>query len=359
MLVVQSVRAPAAIRHALLDVVPEASDELLFVSAYTTLAGSLILVDAIRRKVGREAYADLRKRLIFSLDFGLSEPEALEMWAAEANATVYVAGVDGLDDCSLNPAVAFHAKAYLVGSEQGHFGGVIGSANMTSRGLTVNGEAGWAAGDLPADAAHVMFEAMRRDVVELSSAILDRYRECRAKLSPPPKPDEIAPVPEPFAVDPRSLASFWDAISLNGLVPSEHDQLWVQISRAEGGSGNQVEMPRGANRFFGEAFNNYDSTSVVPIAQPTLVAGAKVWDDRPLRWHGDNRMERFNLPTLTQGGFDYARSALLFRRLTRGRFEFIVAPWESDLARSWRTASQRAGLVFRVGQGSPRLTGLI
>jgi hypothetical protein len=69
-------------------------------------------------------------------------------------------------------------------------------------------------------------------------------------------------------------------------------------------------------------------------------------------------MERFNLPTRSQGGFAYKDSAILFRRLDDGSFELIVAPWDSDLARSWREASAQKGTLFRTG-GTSRLVGLI
>lgn len=81
MLIVQSARTPAAIRHALLDSIPDVSDELVFVSAYTTLAGSQLLIDSVRKKFGPAVYDELFKCLAFSLDFGLTEPEALELWA--------------------------------------------------------------------------------------------------------------------------------------------------------------------------------------------------------------------------------------------------------------------------------------
>ena len=42
-------------------------------------------------------------------------------------------------------------------------------------------------------------------------------------------------------------------------------------------------------------------------------------------WHGNNRMERINLPTPAQGGFDYCDTAVLFRRQAEG-FEIEVLP---------------------------------
>ena len=97
----------------------------------------------------------------------------------------------------------------------------------------------------------------------------------------------------------------------------------------------------------------------VTIGKPVLRSGPRVWDDRILKWHGHNRMERLNLPTQLQGGFEYLHSAVLFRRLRDGSFELVVAPWDSDMARAWRKASAEKGLLFRLGKTSNRLVGLI
>ena len=89
-----------------------------------------------------------------------------------------------------------------------------------------------------------------------------------------------------------------------------------------------------------------------------MVSGRRIWEDRPLTWHGDNRMERLNLPSQAMGGFDYRNSLILFRRREEGRFELRVYPWESDSARAYVAASQHAGTMFRVGQNTDRLAGL-
>lgn len=71
-------------------------------------------------------------------------------------------------------------------------------------------------------------------------------------------------------------------------------------------------------------------------------------------------MERVNLPTLSQGGFNYADTAIMFRRLVDGSYELVVTPWTSDLSRSWREASADKHLLFGVGSGGgARLIGLI
>ena len=74
-------------------------------------------------------------------------------------------------------------------------------------------------------------------------------------------------------------------------------------------------------------------------------------------WHGNNRMERINLPMPAQGGFDYRDPAGLFRRQAEG-FEIEVLPWDDPGAVAWRAASAERGLVFRVGEKGGRMYGL-
>ena len=69
-------------------------------------------------------------------------------------------------------------------------------------------------------------------------------------------------------------------------------------------------------------------------------------------------MERLNLPTVAQDGFDYVNTAILFRRTQQG-FEISVTPWGSDQANAWANASVRRGTAFRTGlAANARMCGL-
>jgi hypothetical protein len=136
--------------------------------------------------------------------------------------------------------------------------------------------------------------------------------------------------------------------------------MWIQGEALQGGSRNQLELPRGAHRFFAYVFDQYDYPDKITIGQPLLRSGAQIWSDRLLTWHGNNKMERMNLPTLAQSGFNYADTAVMFRRLKDGSFELIVTPWESNLARSWRQASAQRHTLFRLGTAAnSRTVGLL
>jgi hypothetical protein len=120
------------------------------------------------------------------------------------------------------------------------------------------------------------------------------------------------------------------------------------------------QLPREGHLFFGVSFTNYSFPKKITIGVPILRAGTRIWNNRLLTWHGDNKMERMNLPTLSQGGFSYGNSAVLFRLLPGHAFELVVAPWNSDLARAWRAASAQKNLLFRLGvKSTSRLVGLI
>jgi hypothetical protein len=155
------------------------------------------------------------------------------------------------------------------------------------------------------------------------------------------------------------LPLFRTAIESGAVNPADYTAMWVQGEGLQGGSGNQLELPRGGHRFFGFVFNNYDYPDNITIGQPVIRSGDQVWSDRRLTWHGNNRMERINLPTASQGGFDYGDTVVMFRRLTDGSFELIVTPWDSDLARAWYQASSRLQALFRLGTiATNRLVGL-
>ncbi|MCY3820730.1 MAG: phospholipase D family protein [Gammaproteobacteria bacterium] len=107
-----------------------------------------------------------------------------------------------------------------------------------------------------------------------------------------------------------------------------------------------------------DAYDEYPNNFV--IGRPRLRMGNRQWVDRPLTWHGNNRMERLNLPTQAQGGPDYSSSVVRFRRLPDDCFELAVTPLDSDIANAWKHASSENGNLFRLAaQASARLVGLL
>ena len=361
MLIVQNSTSPANIRHAMVDLIAQDTIELRVASAYVTRMGSNVLLDALINSLGSAAFAVIPKILVTSFDFGLTEPSALGDWLNLENTRVLVAGAQRLQEELLVPERAFHPKMYAFRKNGRGFSMLVGSANLTGRGLSLNTEAAWAQHNLPSDEVNLAFTRACQGTIPLSFDLLATYESLRERHPPPPEVGpEADPVSPPAPVIGAELELFRIAIRDGAIDPASYDKIWIQGEGLQGGSRNQLELPRGAHAFFGFHFDRYDYPRNLTIGLPLLRSGRRLWNDRPLTWHGNNGMERLNLPTIAQGGFDYSDSAVMFRRLPDESFELIVTPWESDLARSWRQASAQNGLLFRLGRiATNRIVGLI
>jgi len=361
MLIVQNATEPASMRNALVDMVAVGATDIRVASAYVTLGGANILLSAVADAVGPAAFAAMPKTLVTSFDFGFTEPQALQRWRALDNSMVLVSGAHKLAQGSLMPQRAFHPKLYVFGSNPGTCSTLVGSANLTSRGFSVNTEAAWVQHGVPRAAVDAAFDKARFETTALTDDLLAAYVALRQVQPPPPEIEQEAqPVAAPPPVAGAALRLFRLAIANGEIDPANFSSMWVQGEKLQGGSGNQLELPRGAHRFFGFEFDQYDYPKKITIGEPVLRSGGRIWNDRLLTWHGDNRMERMNLPTAAQGGFDYADTAVMFRRLADGSFELIVTPWDSDLAHSWRQASAQRQTLFRLGTvATNRIVGLL
>lgn len=349
-------------QNALFDLMRDGISSVRVCSAYMSRAGSELLFDAVRRTAENGDAASLRKTIVASLDFGLTDPHALRFWRDMPNSCVLVAGRSLLERHTLIPKVAFHPKLYVFDRPNGTVASLVGSANLTNRGLTINSEVGWSEfGEENRHAAKTneAWNAIVQLAVPLTDGILNEYEALRSQASRQRQEEELAPVPAPSIEEPSSYGLFSDAVENYENAYSQFSQLWIQSLGMQGGSKTQLELPRGANRFFGAQFSDYQGQRVERIAEPILICGRQSWTDRPLTWHGDNQMERINLPSQRHGGFDYETSLILFRRVAENTFELRAYPWNSDSAHAYVDASQRDDLVFRIGRNSPRLTGFL
>ena len=356
MFVVQNEFRPAEIQNALFDLMRNGIDGIRVCCAYVTMSGSEILFDGMCRSAPGGDHERLRKTIVASLDFGLTDPAALRFWRDARNSEVFVAGVSGLDEGNLLPRSAFHPKLYLFDRPNGRTGGLVSSANLTNRGLTINAEVGWSEMEYAhEDRVSSAWDSAILPAVRMTPEILERYSALRRRIPAQQVIEELEPVPLPEVGEIGQYIAFGNA----NLDPGIYDQMWIQSRGLQGGAHTQLELPRGAHRFFGAAYEGYDFEKVDRIAEPVLVSGLTVWNDRPLTWHGDNAMERINLPSLAMGGFQYENSLILFRRVGANTFELRVHDWDSDSARAYIETSRRADLVFRVGQNSNRLAGFV
>ena len=351
MLVVQSPLRPGKIRDAVADLIAKETVAVQVASAYTTLAGSTLLLDSLAQSVGTDAFSTIRKTLVTSFDFGITEPQALGHWLSLDNATVRVGGIGGPGSDFVAHGTAFHPKVYAFSIDDQTCNVLVTSANLTSRGLTVNTEVGWSQRAVAVSQVDAVFSELSRASQLLTPEMLDAY-DLRRRSRPPRSPhNEGHPVP---AFTPSgTLQSFRDVVESGSIDLAAHNAMWVHADALQGGSKNQLELPRGGHRFFGLDFNRYDHPHNLTIALIKLRRGSQTWSERKLTWHGNNQMERFNLPTQRQGGASYADSVVMFRRLQDRWFELVVTPLDSDLANAWASASSQAGTLFTLG---PRLT---
>lgn len=356
MLIVQNELRPNEIQNALFDLMRDGMSRVRVCSAYMSITGSKLLFDGIRRAAPHGDHEGVIKVIVTSLDYGLTDPAALRFWNDLANSHVLVSGVSLLERETLVPEAAFHPKFYLFDRPDGTVASLVGSANLTNRGLTINSEVAWfEKGHNQAEQINAAWDAAVEPAVPMTPEILEQYQALRGKIPKERFPEELEPIPVP-AVGPRGrYRPFREAVA----DPAVYNQLWVQSRGMQGGAGTQLELPRGAHRFFGATYDDYELERVNRIAEPVLVSGQRMWDDRPLTWHGDNAMERINLPSRAMGGFRYENSLILSRRIAANTFELRVYPWDSDSAWVYVEASRRAELLYRVGINSNRLAGLV
>jgi hypothetical protein len=332
----QSPSQPTAMLAALESLATQSTDELRIAVAYATSPGTNALLPRLIALIGHQRWSAIRKTAIVTTDFHLTEPAALTHMRSL-----------GIDVRIAQRARSnYHPKVYAF-LAKGTPRALVGSPNLTLAALTDNVEAAMV--DRIADRRG--FDASWNELlgasVEMTGSWLRGYRAARRRNPPPVPPDRK--ITGPRAVNARRLPSFADAVAA-GLRPERFQAMWVEAGGTSGESHNQLEPPRGTHRFFGLR----TGSNPHHFGTPVLFCGSREWKDRKLTWHGQgkmNQMERFNLPTIKQGGFPYSNATILFRRV-RSRYQMIVAPPGDPIVRTWRRASRLAGHEYRVGDPS-------
>lgn len=344
-LVVQSPTRPERIIGALEDIIPDNASEIRLSVAYVSTNGTELLIDRLTERLMDAKWKSVTKQILTCFDYGITEPEALTIWSSLPGASVYIQNADLALSGNLNPQAAFHAKMYEFRFGT-HANLMVGSANLSERALVFNSEAATVhtgLSDLKALDTH--WKHLRFGSRLADAALIKAYALARAKQPPPP----TNPVPTPVTVPSQSL---WDAVSSGACDPESYEYFWLDAGYLSGGSQNQLELPRGANRFFDFHFEDYEPAQE-SIGTVTLAVRATFYNGRPLSWHGDNGMERINLPT----DYTYLEKVILFRRRT-GNFQLIATPSGSQRSAAWASASETVGRRYRVGQKGARRCGL-
>jgi HKD family nuclease len=328
--------------------------------AYITKSGCDLLFDVLSNKIGKRHWDDIPKAIITSFDFGFTEPAALASLDQISNCEVSIWGIEVLQSTRLVPNNNFHPKMYIF-DKDGASSVFIGSANLSRAALTTNTEAAIVHEDI-VDLSQVSgcWNDLSANCAPLTPSLLVEYRTARKKYTGrklKPRLKNEKPAQGIISIPTGPFSDFNQAVSTGAVAPQSYKHFWIEAgSMSSGGSGNQLELPRGANRFFGFNFTNYSSQHQL-IGYPVLFSRDKSWLDRPLTWHGHNAMERINLPTVTQGGYMYQNTIVHFSR-HNNRYELQVFPWNHPLSQIWINNSQNISLIFNLGIASMRACGL-
>ena len=357
MLIVQNYANPSRIRNAIVDLVSKDLIGFDIAAAYTTMSGTEMLIESIIQAVGNDIFASMPKTLITSFDYGITETQALNYWSDINNVDIRITGADIVRNGTTQPRSAFHPKLYIFHIDGGFSNILVSSANLTSRGFTSNTEAGWSQRNVATNQINQSFHHLYSRSEPLTAELITLYSQVLSRQEG--SPDEIIEAKTvPDFNRNNVLHQLKDEVE-RGLELSEFEIMWLQVGSLQGGSENQLELPRTGNQFFGFSFDSYEEQQII-IGTLELRMSPKTWLDRPLTWHGNNKMERLNLPTQMQGGPEYSNSAIMFKRLTIDTYELIVTPVHSDLAKLWGQASAQSGHLYKLGSSADgRLVGLI
>ncbi len=336
----------------------EASFQRLRVAvAYASLAGCRDLVGGLTRNMRR--WRGARKEWLVSIDFGRTEPQAVDFLRHLTNSAVRVPDAQNLLQRKLVPERCFHAKSFIFTEDltvaDGGFGLFTGSANLTLSGLHTGVEHGvallWKPPRRRAEQSLLAGmqqslkwwdDAWQRADIGTSSLIAD-YRRIR----PVPAREDAAGTVRMFT---SSTAT--EIAAAEGLPWAQSRCLWAQTyslyqNRGPGRPGNQLDLRRGTRVYFGL------TPSKVPpdtkLGEVLLQYGEGPSIARSVRF-ANNHMDKVNLPVPGEGGPpSYDNTYVHFERLGPGRFKIIVP--RSDEWKAWISESRRQGMLYEFTGG--------
>jgi HKD family nuclease len=329
--------------------------------AYVTSGGCESLDDSLDERLGT-TWRRAKKQWLVSLDFGITEPDALEYLAALPNSKVFVANASTVLARKLRPVRPFHPKVFLFeeGGDSRSRSIFCGSANLTVGGLFTNTEVGSATVAVAPirRAEKHYFDELERCAEEvralfdcgspLNDALVKRYRRMRPK-----KPRRIAEddddaarefarrtapasavIPPPRARALAAARNFW--VEVQYVVPN----------LGPGLEGNQIDLQRGSRVFFGFSAANVPKNSPIGTVQIHGRHGAVA---RNIRF-GNNMMDKLDLPMPgTDGPPSYANTTLLFTRRSDDTYDMRVGT-SAEITR-WKRYSRAKRTLYRMQSG--------
>jgi hypothetical protein len=323
-------------------------EQMLFCFAYATASGCA----EFQRQVGEDFWDNQQTSWLFGIDYGRTQPAALEFISRKNNASVKIMnGKDVVEAPAFVPTSDFHMKACFVRNVTEHkYGMIVGSGNFSRAGLIANTECGVL---LTAGNEQEYETALKRtfdrawalwdDADDLDN-ILEAYK-ARWKSAPFNFPDTEQEGDEEDSEEEATVGfTRWEF--------DDYRYFWIDAgyvtqNRGPNNPGNQFDLPRGVHNFFGfEAAENQAVNTVIGeipfiLGEETLVRALRL---------GNNHMEKITMPIPEDYGFGaYDGTIIEFERVENG---FRVRTFEpNDYLLAHR---QDADLVtYRMGSGRP------
>lgn len=352
-LVVQSVANPGEIYRALLATATSGRyQRMLVFVAYATRVACQHITESFRARV--PGWRRMRKEWLVSIDFGLTEPAALEFLANLPNSDVRVADAQSVLAVRLRPATRFHNKLYFFENEEPAIAIFSGSANLTISGLYVNHEQGVTSILSP---PFTRSERGQLDQINQQKVILDACFATGAPLTPNLleqyrmlwRPQRIVEDANAFVarINERPADLALDKV----VAMSAASNFWVEVryvveNRGPGRAGNQIDLQRGSRAFFGFSPREVRRNTVIGTV-PIRFGGEVV--DCHLRF-GNNYMDKLNLPIPgAPGPRSYEDTVLLFARNRDQTFSLVLGTRVQ--IEEWKRRSSQQGTLYRMQSG--------
>lgn len=315
--------------------------------AYARLAGTESLVNSLK-----EHGTDLPKiksQWLVGIDFGRTQPEALEFLRRLRGSEVRVPDGEELLARRLNPRTCFHPKSFAFDTPnaagRSPFGILIGSGNLSWSGLNRGAEHAislYGTRTSLSATFNSWWEGAWTSATPSDGQFLRRYRTLAHNL----------PTFEDNAADVTSYLGS-GAVEIDRTLGAKYATarfFWIETrdlyqNRGHGNPGNQLDTPRGTRCYFGAPPTSVPRNS--PLAEVWMKFASHNYVDRHLRY-GNNQMDKVDLPIPGASGPPrYDHQFLRFERVRRGRFVITLGS-RSDVRR-WRAKSQALGLYATMG----------
>lgn len=322
--------------------------------AYATLSGCHELTTAFG---DIDTWEHAEKQWLISIDFGITQPEALKFLAKLPHSFVRVPDGTYLLKKKLKPRQSFHAKTYIFDNEGRQDLAIFtGSANLTFSGLHLNAEHGistlW---ESPVKATEKQsLKAVQEALVwwsdnwEKATPVDLSFLKTYAKVWRPSAPSEDATeLVMKFAETHKTEIGTQD-----GLAWATARYFWIEThdlykNRGPHEPGNQLDCKRGTRTYFG--------FSPAKVPRNTVIGEVLIqYENKPAQMRSvrfaNNQMDKVNLPIPGQEGPpSYDQTCILFERIGDQKFRIKLAKG-GDRTR-WIRKSKEQGLYYQLTGG--------